>query len=147
VFPLARGALPLSAAPEGDDVSDKREAMLVRRIEAEQRRGATGRRGYSPRLRQAVLEHVASCVRAGDGAKTVARRLGLRPETIGRWQRWENAERRSSLHAITVVDDGAAPLTTVELVSTGGISLRTPCGVVVEGLSATELVTVLRGLR
>ncbi len=128
-------------------MSDKREAMLVRRIEAEQRRGATGRRGYSPKLRQAVLEHVAWCVRAGDGTKTVARRLGLRPETIGRWQRWENGEPTSSLHAITVVEDGRVPLTTVELVGTGGISLRAPCGVVVEGLTAGELVTVLRGLR
>lgn len=126
-------------------MSDKREAMLVRRIEAEQRRGATGRRGYSPRLRQAVLEHVASCARAGDGTKTVARRLGLRPETIGRWQRWENSEPASSLHAITVVEDKPAP--PVELVGSAGISLRIPCGVVVEGLSATDLVIVLRGLR
>jgi hypothetical protein len=147
VFPLARGALPLRAAPEGDDVSDKREAVLVRRIEAEQRRGATGRRGYSPKLRQAVLEHVASCVRAGDRRKTVARRLGLRPETIGRWQCWENSEPTNSLHAITLVEDEPAPLATVEFVSPAGISLRTPCGVLVEGLSANELVTVLRGLR
>jgi transposase-like protein len=134
-------------AREGHDVSNKREAMLVRRIEAEQRRGATGRRGYSLKLRQLVLEHVASSARSGDGTTRVARRLGLRPETIGRWQRWEEGKTTSTFHAITVVEDASPQPVAVELGRTVGISLRTPCGVVVGGLSANDLVTILRGLR
>lgn len=128
-------------------MSEKREAALVRRIEAERRRGAAGRRGYTPELRRAVMRHVESCCAAGGSASAVADRLGLQPQTLSRWRHWEDAEREGSLHAITVEEAEPAAVTAVEVVGVPGISLRTLCGIVVDGLTVSDLVTVLRGLR
>lgn len=119
-------------------MKDGQTAALVRRIEQEQREGASGRRGYSVALRRDILAHVATETVRGRPRADVARELGISVVSVDRWKaKGESAPFRE----LEVVADAMVTATS------GGAVVRLPDGTVVEGLSVAEVVALLRGLR
>ena len=93
-------------------------------------------RRYSRSLRQAALEYMALASAQGASQREVAARLGVAEATLSRWLQQERRP-GSAVHEVVVVDHdrGEGPV------------LRMPSGAWVEGLSVSELVTVLEALR
>ena len=102
------------------------------------RLGAAQKEGprYSRSLRQMALEYMALASAQGVSQGEIAASLGVPKETLRRWQQKEERPQGTALHEVVVVDRGLR----------GGPVLRMPSGAWVEGLSVSELVTVLESL-
>jgi hypothetical protein len=114
--------------------SERRRAMeeLARRF----RRAAEKRTGlrYDGALRELALQYAAAASGRGKGGREIAADLGLNAVTLARWQEEVRPESSSALREVVVVESGGGPV------------LVMPSGLRVEGLSISELISVLAGL-
>jgi hypothetical protein len=113
--------------------SERRRAMeeLARRF----RRAAEKRTGlrYARELRGLALQYAAEASGGGKRGREIAADLGLNAATLARWQEGASSE-SSALREVVVVESGGGPV------------LVMPSGLRVEGLSISELISVLAGL-
>ena len=110
--------------------------------ELQRRVMALGRRTRGARipgdLRAEVIRYAMERRRHGDGVRTIARALGVAPESVRRWTAPKTTGRARALVPIVVRDDGDAP--------TGPLALSAPGGYRVDGLTVTSAAALLRAL-
>ena len=108
------------------------------------RRGAKNRlsgRGYAEELRQLAIEYARQAREEGHGRRWVAKRLGLSGGTLLSWLRGSvevGADRPLRVHEVKLTEPAAAASQPV---------LVMPSGARVEGLSMSDLVTLLGAFR
>jgi transposase len=90
---------------------------------------------YAPSLRSAVVEFAHKRRSQGASWKEIAGELGMRFETVVRWSTRASSR---SLKRIEVVDEGR--------VVGGGLSIVSPSGHRLEGLTVQDAIAVLRAL-
>jgi len=98
--------------------------------------GPAGRHGFPVAVRKRAAAWARRRRAAGEPLVAVARRLGVSHETLRRWLR-QGAGR---LRPVSVAEEVATSHVS------GGLVVRMPNGVTVEGLSVEEVVAVLRAL-
>lgn len=86
---------------------------------------------YPPELRERVVRYAQSRVAAGDPSSSIARGLGLRPETLRRW-----LGEPEPVRAVPVVVEAPAVAQRVVVVS--------PTGWRIEGLSTRDAWALVR---
>lgn len=103
---------------------------------------ALGRRTRGARLpdelRAEVIRFAMERRRHGDGVRTIARALGVSPESIRRWTMSTAARPTRALVPIVVRDDDRGP--------EGPITLTSPGGYRVDGLTVASAAALLRAL-
>ena len=119
------------------EVEARRIRTAVRR-QQELRAGTAIR--YPEQLRRQALAYASRRQQAGDSLKSIARRLGLRPQMLFYWQKKASSNRLRRVKIAPVQDTRATP------VETGPVVLVTPRGLRVEGLDVNRLAELLRAL-
>lgn len=103
---------------------------------------ALGRRSRGARipeaLRTEVIRYATERRRQGDDVRSIAGALGVSAESIRRWTGAAGPGRARALVPIVVRDDGPA--------STGLLSVTSPGGYRVEGLTVATAASLLRAL-
>lgn len=112
---------------------DERLRDLRRVVE----RGPDGRRGFPASVRRRAAAWARKQRAAGEPMLAVASRLGVSHETLRRWMK----DGVSTFRRVNV----ATP-STPTAPRGGGVTVRLPSGLAVEGLSVEELVVVIRAL-
>ena len=113
-------------------------------LELEFRRGAKERqsgRCYSEELRQVAVEYARQAREQGHGRRWIAKRLGLSEGTVISWLRGSvgvGADRPLRIHEVKLTEPAVAVSQPV---------LVMPSGTRVEGLSMSDLATLLGALR
>ena len=95
---------------------------------------------YPEQLRRQVLAYASRRQQFGDSGKSVALRLGLRPQILIYWQ---NKASVGVLRRVRLTPPRSVRATPLE---TGRLVLVTPRGLRVEGLDVTRLAELLRAL-
>ena len=116
--------------------------MASEAAELRRRVTALGRRTRGARipgdLRAEVIRYAMERRRQGDGVRTIARTLGVAPESVRRWTTAKTTERARALVPIVVSDDDDAPA--------GVLMLTAPGGYRVDGLTVASAAALLRAL-
>lgn len=117
--------------------------MQIESKELRQRVVALGRRTRGARipedLREEIVRHALERRRRGDAVRTIARSVGVAPESVRRWTRRLSPGRSRSLVPVVVRDD---------LDDAGGdvVTVTAPGGYRVEGLTVASAAALLRHL-
>lgn len=115
----------------------RRIRTAVRRHQ--QLRTDTGIR-YPADLRARVLAHAAVMERSGASVKSIAGRLGVRPQLLAYWRKRSAGARMRPVAIDAVGERAVAPA------GNGQLVLVTPGGVRVEGLDVEAVARLLRAL-
>jgi transposase-like protein len=127
------------------------EAEEVKALAAEihkRRNEAPNRRWRTPEdLRERALAYARECRQHGEPVADIAGRLGMVEATLYRWLRRESERAAPRLRSVAIVPSREEAEEERAEVSTGKrVRLITPQGFVVEGLDASMVIEVLRGL-
>lgn len=109
---------------------------LRRRVQALGRRTRGAR--IPDELRAEVINYASERRRCGDGVRKIARALGVSPESIRRWTTPGTIRQTRALVPIVVRDDDDA--------TPGPLTVTSPSGYRVEGLTLTSAAALLRAL-
>jgi transposase-like protein len=119
-------------------------SMTVGQFRAEVRRRRGARRRGAPRypegLREFALDHARAVLGSGGTVAAAARELGLSEMTLGSWLRSAGPSPR--VRRVEVVAD-AQPSTA----PIAAVTVTTPCGCMVSGLSVAQAAAFVRALR
>ena len=104
--------------------------------------GRSGRRRrYSRSLRSQAVAYLRAQKQRGSSWKTVASELGVSGWSLNRWSRRANVDQTFDLRAVEVIPKGDEVRTNLV------VTLVTPDGYRIEGLSGLEVRSVLEALR
>jgi transposase-like protein len=119
-------------------MEEARRIRIAVQREQEVRTGTAIR--YPEQLRRQALAYASRRQQAGDSLKSVARRLGLRPQLFLYWQKKLSSGVLRRVKIASARDVRATP------VEAGRLVLVTPRGLRVEGLDVKRLAELLRAL-
>ncbi|MGH9463707.1 MAG: hypothetical protein ACRD1X_21095 [Vicinamibacteria bacterium] len=120
---------------------DARVRRFRKQAQLENRGRSGRRRRYSPSLRSLGVAYLREQMQRGWSGETVASELGVSGWSLSRWTRRLKAEKASALRAVEVVAPGA------KVTTSGVVTLVTPDGYRIEGLSGLDVRLVLEALR